>query len=54
MRIKKNKKYNPPIHCDDERHIINVGSRYFIFLKVEKPVPVKPETDSKNELIKVT
>ena len=52
--IKKNKKYNPPIHWDDDLHRISVGSRYLIFLNVEKPVPVKPDIDSKNEFKKVT
>ena len=52
--IKKNKKYRPPIHCDEDLQSINVGSKYFIFLKIEKPVPVKPETDSKIEFINVT
>ena len=32
--IKKNKKNNPPIHCDDDLHNIKVGSKYFIFLKI--------------------
>tara|TARA_B100000579_G_C22727074_1_gene802290 strand:+ start:751 stop:927 length:177 start_codon:yes stop_codon:yes gene_type:complete len=54
ISIKKNKKYRPPIHCDDDLHNIKVGSRYFIFLKIEKPVPVMPETDSNKELRKVT
>ena len=48
-RIKKNKKYNPPIHCEDERHNTRVGSRYLIFLKIEKPVPVIPEIASNKE-----
>tara|TARA_B100000700_G_scaffold24272_1_gene23530 strand:+ start:224 stop:397 length:174 start_codon:yes stop_codon:yes gene_type:complete len=51
---KKNKKYNPPIHCEDERHNIKVGSRYLMFSKIEKPVPVIPETDSKKAFRKVT
>ena len=50
---KKNKKYKPPIHWEDDRQRINVGSKYFIFLKVEKPVPVNPESDSKTALKKV-
>ena len=50
---KKNKKYKPPIHCDEDLHIINVGSIYLILLKMEKPVPVIPEKDSNNELIKL-
>ena len=54
MKTKKNRKYNPPIHWEDDLHKISVGSKYFIFLKVEKPVPVTPETDSKKEFRKVT
>ena len=42
-KIRKIKKNSPPIHCVDDRHRINVGSKYLILLKVEKPVPVKPE-----------
>ena len=52
--IKKNKKYSPPIHWDDDRHKINVGSKYLIFSKIEKPVPVIPDTASNNELMNVT
>ena len=33
---------------------IKVGSKYLIFLKIENPVPVNPEIDSKNEFKKVT
>ena len=54
MIIKKNKKYKPPIHCDEDLHSINVGSKYFIFLKIEKPVPVIPEIASNREFINVT
>ena len=53
-KIKKTKKYKPPIHCVDDLQSINVGSKYFIFLKIEKPVPVKPEIASKKALINVT
>ena len=52
--VKNNRKYNPPIHWDEDLHKINVGSRYLIFLNVENPVPVKPEIDSKKEFKKVT
>ena len=52
--IKKNKKNKPPIHCEEDRQSISVGSKYFIFLKIEKPVPVKPEIDSKIAFNKVT
>ena len=40
---RKIKKYKPPIHCDEDLQSIKVGSKYFIFLKIEKPVPVTPE-----------
>ena len=52
-RIKKNKKYNPPIHCVEDLQSIKVGSKYFIFLKTEKPVPVRPDIASKNAAKKV-
>tara|TARA_Y100000817_G_scaffold264905_1_gene220447 strand:- start:230 stop:409 length:180 start_codon:yes stop_codon:yes gene_type:complete len=50
--IIKIKKYSPPIHWDDDLHNINVGSKYFIFSKIENPVPVIPEKASKIESIK--
>ena len=53
IKVKKIKKNKPPIHCDEDRQRIKVGSKYFISLKVEKPVPVKPDIDSKIALIKV-
>ena len=52
--LKKNKKYNPPIHWDEDLHKIKVGSTYLIFLNVENHVPVNPEIDSKNEFKKIT
>ena len=52
MIIKKNKKNKPPIHCEDDLQSIKVGSKYLIFLKIEKPVPVKPDIDSKIEFKK--
>ena len=52
-KIKNSKKYKPPIHCEDDLQRIKVGSKYFIFLKTENPVPVKPETASKKALEKV-
>tara|TARA_B100001121_G_C18391625_1_gene481047 strand:- start:426 stop:617 length:192 start_codon:yes stop_codon:yes gene_type:complete len=52
--IRKNKKYKPPIHWVEDLHSIKVGSKYFIFLKTEKPVPVKPDIASKKALIKVS
>ena len=42
-KIKNIRKYKPPIHCDDDLQRIKVGSKYFIFLNIEKPVPVNPE-----------
>tara|TARA_B110000467_G_C17918226_1_gene263489 strand:+ start:308 stop:484 length:177 start_codon:yes stop_codon:yes gene_type:complete len=52
-KIKKIKKYKPPSHCDKDLQISNVGSKYFTFLKIVKPVPVSPEKDSNRELISV-
>ena len=52
--IKKNKKNNPPIHCEEDLQRIRVGSRYFISLKIENPVPVNPEIDSNIEFKNVT
>jgi hypothetical protein len=52
--IRKIKKYNPPIHCEEDLQRISVGSKYLIFLNIEKPVPVKPETDSKIAFKNVT
>ena len=49
MIIKKNRKNNPPIHCEEDLQSIKVGSRYFISLKIENPVPVSPEIDSNKE-----
>ena len=52
--IKKNKKNNPPIHCDEDLQRIRVGSRYFMSLKIENPVPVNPDIDSNMEFKNVT
>ena len=52
--IRKNRKNNQPNHCEEDLQRIKVGSKYFISLNIEKPVPVNPETDSKIELINVT
>ncbi len=41
------RKYNPPIHCEDDLQIIILSSRCFIFSKIVNPVEVKPEIDSK-------
>ena len=46
-RIIENKKYNPPIHCDEDLHNIKLSSRCLILLNMVKPVEVKPEIDSK-------
>ena len=45
--IIENKKYKPPIHCDEDLHSIRLSSRCFILSKIENPVDVKPDTDSK-------
>ena len=52
--IKKNRKNKPPNHWDEDLQRISVGSKYFISLNIEKPVPVNPDTDSKIELTNVT
>ena len=46
-RIIENKKYNPPIHCDEDLHNIKLSSRCLTFEKIENPVEVKPDTASK-------
>ena len=46
-RTIENKKYNPPIHWDEDLHKIKLSSKCFILLKIVKPVDVKPETASK-------
>ena len=43
----QNKKYNPPIHCEVERHNIKLESICLIFSKIVNPVEVKPEIASK-------
>ena len=50
---KKMRKYNPPSHWEDDRQSNKVGSKYFTFLNIVKPVPVIPEKDSKTESIKI-
>tara|TARA_Y100001970_G_C13690030_1_gene581944 strand:+ start:241 stop:420 length:180 start_codon:yes stop_codon:yes gene_type:complete len=52
-KIRKIIKYKPPIHCEDDLQMIRVGSKYFIFSKVVKPVPVIPEKASNIALINV-
>ena len=54
IRIKKIRKYKPPIHCDDDLHIINVGSKSLTLVNIEKPVVVKPDVASKKESINVS
>ena len=51
--IMENKKYKPPIHCDEDLHNIKPWSICFIFSNIVKPVDVKPEIASKYELTKV-
>tara|TARA_B100000401_G_C52391867_1_gene524658 strand:+ start:190 stop:366 length:177 start_codon:yes stop_codon:yes gene_type:complete len=51
--IKNIIKYKPPIHCEEDLHNIKVGSKYFIFSKIENPVEVIPEKLSKTESKKV-
>ena len=51
--IKKNKKYKPPIHWEEDLQRIKVGSKYFIFSKIENPVPVSPEIASKKAFNKL-
>tara|TARA_B100000902_G_C26887516_1_gene705704 strand:- start:457 stop:663 length:207 start_codon:yes stop_codon:yes gene_type:complete len=51
---KKNKKNKPPSHCEEDLQRIRVGSRYFISLNIENPVPVNPEIDSNIEFKNVT
>jgi len=53
-KIIENKKYKPPIHCDDDLHKIKLSSKCLMFSKIEKPVEVKPDTASKYEFKKVT
>ena len=47
--IKKIKKNKPPIQCDEDLQIINVGSKILTLVKIVNPVVVKPDTASKNE-----
>ena len=43
------RKYKPPIHCVDDLHNIRLSSKCLVLVKIEKPVDVKPEMDSKYE-----
>tara|TARA_A100001015_G_scaffold34955_1_gene38689 strand:- start:1594 stop:1980 length:387 start_codon:yes stop_codon:yes gene_type:complete len=46
-KIIENKKYKPPIHCDDDLHKIKLSSKCLIFEKIVNPVDVNPDIDSK-------
>jgi hypothetical protein len=52
ISIKKTKKNKPPIQCDVDLQISNVGSKNLTFVKTVNPVVVKPDTASKKESIK--
>ena len=45
--INEKRKYNPPIHWDDDLHKIKLSSIFLTLLKTVKPVDVKPEIASK-------
>jgi hypothetical protein len=49
MSIKNIKKNKPPIQCEDDLQIINVGSKSLTLVKIVNPVVVNPEIASKNE-----
>ena len=44
---------NPPNHCDVARQRIRLFGRFWIDGKIERPVVVNPETDSKNAFIQL-
>ena len=46
-KIIENKKYKPPIHCEEERHNIILSSKCLILSKIVNPVEVNPEIASK-------
>ena len=48
-KIIEDKKYNPPIHWEDDLHNIKLWSKCLIFSKIVKPVEVNPEIASKYE-----
>ena len=52
-KIIENKKYNPPNHCDDDRHNIKLSSICFILSNIVNPVDVNPDTASKYALKKL-
>ena len=47
--IIENKKYNPPIHWEDDLHNIKLSSKCLILSKIVNPVELKPEIASKYE-----
>tara|TARA_A100000164_G_scaffold275311_1_gene247319 strand:- start:287 stop:685 length:399 start_codon:yes stop_codon:yes gene_type:complete len=47
------KKYKPPIHCEEDLHNIRLWSTCLIFSNIEYPVEVKPETASKYAFVKL-
>ena len=49
----ENKKYNPPIHWDEDLQIMRLSSRCFILSNIVKPVEVNPDIASKYASIKV-
>ena len=51
--IIENRKYNPPIHWDEDLHKIKLWSIWLILSKIVNPVEVKPDIASKYELINV-
>ena len=48
-KIIENKKYRPPIHCDEDLQIIKLSSKCLTFSKTLNPVDVNPEIASKYE-----
>jgi len=46
-KIIENRKYNPPIHCEVDLHIIKLSLRCLILLKIVNPVEVNPDIASK-------
>ena len=46
-RIMENKKYNPPIHWDEDLHKIKPWSMCLMFSKIVNPVEVNPDIASK-------
>tara|TARA_B100001540_G_C15356517_1_gene439331 strand:+ start:128 stop:508 length:381 start_codon:yes stop_codon:yes gene_type:complete len=46
-KIIEDKKYKPPIHCEDDLHNIKLWSKCLILSNIVNPVEVKPDIDSK-------